>query len=265
MATTRSDVISNDVGSDARGEAASRRLRADSGFHARAPWRNGVPTPPPGDKPLLQGALLSELKQIAEAPTAAEASELGMSLRSQLAGPHAAAYGELIDALLRRAHEYDRVRWLAGSDELTGIANRRSFNDALRRELSRTTRDGRPVALLLLDVDGLKAINDGLGHPEGDRALRLVARSTSESVRHGDLVARIGGDEFAVLLPDTQLPTAQTVARRIGERLAKVRDPRAGLTVRVSIGAAVANSATSRLELLRAADADLYRHKAARK
>jgi diguanylate cyclase (GGDEF)-like protein len=264
MATNRSDVVSTDVG-EPRGDAASKRLRTHSGFQPRAHWRSGaIPTPPAGGETVLQGTLLSELKQIAEAPTASEASERAVSLRPRLAGPHAAAYGELIDVLIRRAQEYDRVRWLAGSDELTGIANRRSFNEALRRELSRTSRDGRPVALLLVDVDGLKAINDRLGHPEGDRALRRVARSTSESVRHGDLVARIGGDEFAVLLPNTDLPMARTVAQRIGERLAK-HDPKDGLTVRVSIGAAVANSATTRLELLRAADADLYRHKPSRR
>jgi diguanylate cyclase (GGDEF)-like protein len=234
-------------------------------MHVKSGWAAATPTPSPSDETVMQGALLSELKQIVEAPTAADAFEIGLSLKPQLAGAHAAAYGELIDVLIRRAREFDRVRWLAGSDELTGIANRRSFNEALRRELSRTSRDGRPVALLLIDVDGLKAINDRLGHPEGDRALRLVARSTSESVRHGDLVARIGGDEFAVLLPNTDLPVAQAVARRIGERLAKLDDPRSSLTVRVSIGAAVANGATPRSELLRAADAELYRHKASRK
>ena len=264
MATNRSDAISTDLGNEGRGEVASKRLRADSGVHAKSRWHS-TPTSTPSDEAVRQGALLSDLKQIAEAPTAVEASQLGVSLKPKLAGPHAAAYGELIDVLIRRAREYDRVRWLAGSDELTGIANRRSFNEALRRELSRTSRDGRPVALLLIDVDGLKAINDELGHPEGDRALRLVARSTSESVRHGDLVARIGGDEFAVLLPNTDLPVAQTVARRICERLTKLHDPKSNLSVRVSIGAAVANQATTRLELLRAADAELYRHKTSRK
>jgi diguanylate cyclase (GGDEF)-like protein len=265
MATNRSVVISNDAGGEAREGAASRQLRADSGFHAKARSRRASQPRPASGQSVAEGVLLSDLKQIAEAPTAAEASELGGSLRPQLAGPHAAAYRELIDVLIRRAHEYERVRWLAGSDELTGIANRRSFDDALRRELSRASRDGRPVALLLVDVDGLKSINDRLGHPEGDRALRLVALSTSESVRHGDLVARIGGDEFAVLLPNTDLPMAQTIAQRIGERLAKLDEPEAGLSVRVSIGAAVANGATTRLALLRAADAELYRHKPTRK
>jgi diguanylate cyclase (GGDEF)-like protein len=268
MATTRSGVVAAARGAD----EAPKRPRAESGFHPKARLRRAAPTPPPPEASVAQGVLLSdqgvllsELKQLAEAPTAVEASELGVSLRPQLAGPHAVACGELIDVLVRRAHEHDRLRRLAGSDELTGIANRRSFNDALRRELSRTSRDGRPMALLLLDVDGLKAINDGLGHPEGDRALRLVARSTSESVRHGDLVARIGGDEFAVLLPNTDLSMANTVAKRIGERLAKLRDRKSELVVRVSIGAAVANGATSRTDLLRAADAELYRHKSGRK
>lgn len=244
---------------------APKRSRADSGFHAKTRLRRATQAPPPSDTPVVQGVLLSELKELAEAPTAAEASELGESLRPQLEGPHAAVCDELIDVLIRRAHEYERLLRLAGSDELTGIANRRTFNAALRRELSRTSRDGRPVALLLIDVDGLKAINDGLGHSEGDRALQLVARSTSESVRHGDLVARIGGDEFAVLLPNTELPMAQTVARRISDRLARLHDPKSEPTVRVSIGAAVANDVTARSDLLRAADAELYRHKATRR
>jgi two-component system, cell cycle response regulator len=246
----------NDAAASTSGESGVRELAASTTEAAVA----AACTPPP-----LQAddTLAAELTELAQARTSGDAHHIAARLRAKLGAPGCESYRRLVDVLVERAREHERLGRLAGSDELTGIANRRSFNDALRRELARTNRDHRPMALLLLDLDGLKAINDGMGHAAGDRALRLLARSASEAVRHGDIVARIGGDEFAVLLPNTDASMANAVAQRIRDRLAVGRSGESDLQVSVSIGVAVANEATTRMDLLRNADAELYRDKAA--
>jgi diguanylate cyclase (GGDEF)-like protein len=244
-------------------DSARLRTRSDSAWFPRSKVARGE----------VDAALLHALTELAQARSAGEARKRANALREWLeADPQRAdadaedsrAWGALLDAMVARARECDRLRRLAGSDELTAIANRRVFNDALRRELSHSTREHRPLALLMFDLDGLKAINDQHGHAAGDRALRAVARCASAIVRHGDLVARIGGDEFAVLLPNTDAGKAAAVARRIRQQL---RDVDVGdFAVRLSIGIAVAHgSNNSRTALLREADADLYRDKLARK
>lgn len=253
-------------------EAPSARDAVVVPSHSHA--RELAPSPPDGAKPARDtqrdsqsdapaaDALAGELTQLAEARTTTDAQRIAGSLRAKLGPSASQSYLKLVDTLVERAREHERLGRLAGSDELTGIANRRSFNDALRRELARTSRDGRPLSLLLLDLDGLKLINDGMGHAAGDRALRILARCASETVRHGDLVARIGGDEFAVLLPNTETSTAQAVAQRIRDRLDAACSAEPELRVGVSIGIAVATDATRRIDLLREADAELYRDKA---
>jgi diguanylate cyclase (GGDEF)-like protein len=117
---------------------------------------------------------------------------------------------------LRIKHLTDELRLTAATDSLTGIANRRHFDEAMEREWKRSRRHGEPLSLLLVDVDHFKLYNDRYGHAQGDVCLREVARVLQGAARRTtDLVARCGGEEFAVLLPNTERMGAQNVARRI--------------------------------------------------
>ncbi len=130
----------------------------------------------------------------------------------------------------RQACELAVVAAAAHTDALTGALNRRGFTDAVERELARARRYERRFALAYLDVRGLKALNDSEGHQAGDALLGEVARLLKESAREADVVGRIGGDEFALLLPEQPAGTADTVTRRIRERVI-ARRAELGLTV----------------------------------
>ena len=114
----------------------------------------------------------------------------------------------------------ERLTELAHTDPLTGLANRRHLIEKLERELTRARRYQRPLSLLYLDLDGFKAINDRFGHMFGDEILRGVAMSLRAVLRSTDLLARFGGDEFAVLLPETTLEGAQNVSEKLRKALA---------------------------------------------
>jgi diguanylate cyclase (GGDEF)-like protein len=144
----------------------------------------------------------------------------------------AVALGVVVVSQRRAAHALTK---LACTDPLTGLANRREFMRALDAEISRTSRTGRPFAVVLLDVDGLKLINDRYGHRAGDRAIKRVANTLRVSRRATDTVGRIGGDEFAVLLPESDHATAWLFLERARGLLAGHR--RAGSIV-VSAGVA---------------------------
>jgi len=101
-----------------------------------------------------------------------------------------------------------RLEREADADPLTGLANHRAFHDRLRTEVERAQRYGRPLSLACLDVDGFKDVNDQFGHQAGDKVLREVAARLTTVARSADLVARIGGDEFAILLPETTAEAA---------------------------------------------------------
>src|SRR5579883_97243 len=153
------------------------------------------------------------------------------------------------------------LRNLAALDPLTGIYNRRQFELLPRAELARCQRYQRPLSVLILDIDHFKSVNDRFGHEAGDHALKAVASTIASAKRDSDIVARIGGEEFAVLLPETGEQAANMVAERlrISVRDHEI-DTEAGiLRMSVSIGVAGATPATSGLEaLLRNADRALY-------
>jgi diguanylate cyclase (GGDEF)-like protein/PAS domain S-box-containing protein len=155
---------------------------------------------------------------------------------------------------------------LATRDGLTGLANRRCFDDTLHAEWARALRQHQPLSLLMVDVDNFKAYNDAHGHLGGDECLKRVATAVASEMRANDLVARYGGEEFAVILPNQSLKGAASVAERIRKRVEQLQVPTRlapGQHVTVSIGAATAIAApdNSSSELVAIADAALYRAK----
>jgi diguanylate cyclase (GGDEF)-like protein len=124
-------------------------------------------------------------------------------------------------AFLDNVHLFESVRQLAVTDPLTGLANYRRLVDTLEREIQRSRRTGRPFSLLLFDLDGLKKINDNYGHLVGSKALCRVSDVLRVNSRTVDTVARYGGDEFALILPETGMNAAHEVACRICDRVAK--------------------------------------------
>jgi diguanylate cyclase (GGDEF)-like protein len=164
---------------------------------------------------------------------------------------------------LENARVHQVVRRQAITDELTGLVNRRRFMEALDTEIARTQRRGERLSVLLADLDDFKRINDRFGHQAGDEALRTFASLLRASLREIDVAARLGGEEFGVLLPETGLKGGLVLAERLREHIAEhavlVRDGKA-VHLTASIGVAEYRSG-SRDQLLRGADEGLYRAK----
>lgn len=158
----------------------------------------------------------------------------------------------------------DELRRLSATDALTGLANRRAFQTRLREEWLRARRYGSSLSLLLVDVDGLKQINDQRGHAAGDEVLRTAAHAIALTMRVTDFGARWGGDEFAIVAPNTVQRSAQHLAQRLLEHVSnEARSHDAAVTI--SIGVATIDpgrdsSATAEW-LVDAADSALYRAK----
>jgi len=150
-------------------------------------------------------------------------------------------------------------------DALTGLANRRAFDEELAREVARSARTGEPLAVVVLDLDRFKAVNDGHGHPAGDAVLREVAARAGATLRRGDLAARIGGEEFALLLPGADLAGAVELAGRVRAAVAARPIPAAAalLMVTVSLGCAALAPGEAPEALVARADARLYEAKRA--
>jgi diguanylate cyclase (GGDEF)-like protein len=169
------------------------------------------------------------------------------------------------------AEKVEEVSRLAWQDQLTKLPNRPYFRDRLAQMLATAARSGRQVALLLFDIDGFKAVNDTLGHEAGDRLLREIAERVGRRVRQADTFARVGGDEFVILLDVVRdksdaIPVAETVVAAIAE-IAMFAEQ--GLRVGASVGIAWSGSVENRErvadELLIRADRAMYEAKRAGK
>ncbi|PQO99524.1 diguanylate cyclase [Massilia phosphatilytica] len=155
---------------------------------------------------------------------------------------------------------------LATRDGLTGLANRRCFDETLHAEWARALRQRQPLSLLMVDVDNFKAYNDANGHLGGDECLKRIATAVASEMRANDLVARYGGEEFAVILPNQSLKGAASVAERIRTRVEQLQvpnrlAPERHVTVSIGAATAIASPDNSASELVAIADAALYRAK----
>ncbi|HEX5173952.1 MAG TPA: sensor domain-containing diguanylate cyclase [Gaiellaceae bacterium] len=161
---------------------------------------------------------------------------------------------DMIGSALARAELLEKLHRLALTDELTGLANRRSWNDHLEHALARARRSGAPLSLVVLDLNGFKQVNDEQGHAAGDRLLRTVSACWSSVLRDSDILGRIGGDEFAVILDQADA----SVAARIAERLAASLPAGA---VTAASGTATWNRREDAEGLLSRADSAMYEQK----
>jgi len=161
---------------------------------------------------------------------------------------------------LDNARRFQEARKLADLDALTGLHNRRFFHDTLAREVARAQRYGRDLALAVFDVDDFKAVNDRIGHLDGDSVLAEAARRIRDAVRSADIPCRVGGDEFGVILPESSRTDAERLSRRI--QLALGAEPVAeGGPLSLSAGIAALNGRDDGRSLFQRADSALYRAK----
>jgi diguanylate cyclase (GGDEF)-like protein len=174
-----------------------------------------------------------------------------------------AAVADQVAIVLDRARQFSNE---SRTDHLTGLANRREFERVMEREVALAERHDRRLTMMMIDLDNLKRINDRQGHRGGDAALRLVAQQLQKVVRTSDLCARIGGDEFAVAMPETDLDRGRDVAARL---MRTVREVSLGAksiqAVEVSIGLSAWRPGQDWQAVYQGADMDLYEDKRRRK
>lgn len=219
------------------------------------------------------GAVSARPRSGVTVPLRAESEALGslsaLSRSSTTAFPEQTV--DALEAIARRAgpallaaRRFVEAKQLAELDSLTGLVNRRSFHDSLEREIARARRYERELALIVLDLDDFKRINDGLGHLTGDAVLAEVGRRILGIVRTTDIAARFGGDEFAIILPESGRTDAELLAERIVRAVAATPIANAG-TLRVSAGVAELRRDDAGPALFERADHALYRAKDAGK
>lgn len=169
---------------------------------------------------------------------------------------------QVLEESIKAQREFEQS---AGSDELTGLHNRRWLREIFPRQLDRSARQGEPVTLIMADIDHFKMFNDTYGHLAGDEVLRRVGRTFTDHLRPGDLCARYGGEEIAVLLPNTELAAAAIIAERLVSAIAqtsvRLADGRSLPSVTISMGIAGFRTGDDLTELIANADAALYRAK----
>lgn len=237
------------------------------------------------DRPLWRNDIGAELRFEESLPRAGMRADMAIPLRSRgrvtgafrVACRRAHAYEPEDFEVLKRladlvavAVENQRLllatRRMAEVDGLTGISNRRHFQEALAREAGRARSTGKPLAVIMIDVDHFKRVNDTRGHLAGDALLRHVAQSVARTLRRSDLVARYGGEEFAVLLAGADRAAAGRIAETLRSAIesAPLEAPLPSLPLRATISLGVASlpeNGRHEAEVLEAADRALYRSK----
>ncbi len=163
--------------------------------------------------------------------------------------------------LLELRQSKEQLQKMALTDPLTKLGNRATFDMSIKQAAASTQRSGSPYSLLMIDLDHFKNFNDNYGHQTGDSVLRSVADAIRHSARNADICCRYGGEEFAVILPDTQANNAEVLARRIHKQVAKIsrRQPAGRMAITVSIGISCDNrSDIHPAQLIEEADQALY-------
>jgi diguanylate cyclase (GGDEF)-like protein len=165
----------------------------------------------------------------------------------------------LIDraALKDKAGEFEQ---LSVTDAVTGLLNRRYLEERIAEEIKRSNRHGFPMSFIMIDVDNFKAYNDSFSHPEGDRALKLIAHCLKDTLRGADVAARYGGEEFSILLPQTTFEEAKIIAERIREKIESTKFPNRQVTVSIGVSS-YSRLICSAKKIIAAADKALYKAK----
>jgi diguanylate cyclase (GGDEF)-like protein/PAS domain S-box-containing protein len=168
-----------------------------------------------------------------------------------------ARFARLVSLAVTAAEAREQLSKLASTDHLTGLFNRRAFSDRLEHDIARARRHGRPLSLAVFDIDHFKLVNDTHGHPVGDRVLAEFAGRLMDERRDGDIVARVGGEEFAWIMPDADGAAAELCAGRVRRAIANTPFPGVG-NLTTSIGVSALDDADNGQQLFRQADLALY-------
>lgn len=176
-------------------------------------------------------------------------------------GTYLVVLGVAMAGMAQLQHTQAALERLATQDPLTGALNARAFAERLTQELDRGRRYTRPMALLYLDLDDFKTVNDRHGHATGDSVLQLVARATRRTMRQSDVVGRLGGDEFAVLMPETEGGVALGAATRLVSEVRSASRDTSGVTASIGLVSTTSAAPIGAEELLRRADQAMYEAK----
>ena len=185
-----------------------------------------------------------------------------ISLRCAALGGHPVGLAILRDITERRRKEAE-IALQAHFDVLTGLPNRRNFDVVLQQEISRSARYGGLLCLAMADIDLFKVVNDAFGHQAGDAVLKSIAELMRKSLRRSDYIARWGGEEFTLLLPETQLDVSEMLLNRLRVRIGNEIIPEIGRAVTVSFGVTAYAKPDSPEDLVKRVDQALYRSKQA--
>jgi diguanylate cyclase (GGDEF)-like protein len=191
--------------------------------------------------------------------------------RAEAEAAHDVAAAEQLSRILamaiRNGRLFREVQNQAHTDALTGLRNYRAFHETLRTEMHRSSRYGRALGLIMLDVDSFKELNDRFGHPAGDAALSRLGALIRDALRREDFAARYGGDEIAILLPETPAEGCLSVVRRLMSSVQDAKCTHEGkkIPLSISVGVAYFKPEMTAAQFIEAADKALYRAKQAGK